>query len=303
MKLDRRQFIGSASLVIGAGFAGHVRAQALRIAMCDWNLGKMCQPEDIEKAHQAGLDGIQVSVAVNADQVRLRDPKVREEYLTLGRRLGVAFNSVAAGLLNDVPLKSEPQAAVFAIDALEAAAALGAKNILLAFFGAGDLRLAIGEDQYKNVSTGKLKSYELDAPGVKRVVDVLKQLVPRAQALGVVVGIENTLTAEQNLEILNQVGSPMVQVYYDVGNSTHYGYDVPSEIRKLGNSRICEIHLKDWKTPLLGSPQGEVNFEEAAKACKDIGFDKWYVLETSGRKGKFIEDTRTNIAFVRKLFG
>ncbi len=303
MKLDRRRFMGATGIAVAAGAGFGAQPGTLRIGMCDWNLGKRCEPEEIEKANRAGLAGIQVSVAIDAIQVCLRDPNVRQKYLTLGREYGIAFNSVAAGLLNDVPLKSEPQAAVFAIDALEAAAALGAKNILLAFFGAGDLRVSIGEDQYRNVSTGRFKSYELDAPGMKRVIDVLRQLVPRAEALGVVIGVENTLTAEQNLDILDQVRSSMVQVYYDVGNSTHYGYDVPSEIRKLGNSKICEIHLKDWKTPLLGLPEGEVNFENAAKACKDIGFDKWYVLETSGRKGQFIEDTRANIEFARKLFG
>ncbi len=304
MKLDRRQFIGATGLSIATCSAVlGVDPPGFRIGMCDWNLGKRCDPEDIRKAREAGLGGIQVSVAIDAKTVPLRDPKVRQRYLDLGKEHGVVFNSVAAGLLNDIPLKSEPQAAVFAIEALEAAAALGARNILLAFFAAGDLRVSIGEDQYKNVSTGAFKSYELDAPGVKRVTDVLRQLVPRAEALRVVIGIENTLTAEQNLQILDEVGSPIVQVYYDVGNSTHYGYDVPSEIRKLGNKRICEVHLKDWKAPLLGSPEGEVNFPEAAKACKEIGFDKWYVLETSGRKGKFIEDTKTNIEFARKLFG
>jgi len=303
MKLDRRQFIEATGIAAAACSGLRAADQAsLRIGMCDWNLGKRCEPEDIRKAHQAGLAGIQVSVALDADKVPLRDPKVREKYLSLGKEHRIAFNSVAAGLLNDIPLKSEPQAAVLAIDALEAAAALGAKNILLAFFAAGDLRVSIGEDQYKNLSTGEFKSYELDAPGVKRVTDVLKQLVPRAEGLGVVIGIENTLTAEQNLEILKKVGSPIVQIYYDVGNSTHYGYDVPAEIRKLGNRRICEIHLKDWKAPLLGAPEGEVNFPEAAKACRDIGFDKWYVLETSGRKGKFLEDTKANLEFTRKLF-
>jgi len=304
MKLDRRQFMGAAGVSVAAfpGLLGFDKP-GLRIGMCDWNLGKRCEPEEIRKAREAGLNGIQVSVALEAQRVPLRDPQVRQRYLDLGKKHAIVFNSVAAGLLNDIPLKSEPQAAILAVDALEAAAALGAKNILLAFFAAGDLRVAIGEDQYKNVSTGQFKSYELDSAGVKRVADALKQLAPRAESLGVVIGIENTLTAEQNLEILEQVGSSFVQIYYDVGNSAHYGYDVPSEIRKLGNKRICEIHLKDWKAPLLGAPEGEVNFPEAARACKEIGFDKWYVLETSGRKGKFLEDTKTNLDFTRKLFG
>jgi sugar phosphate isomerase/epimerase len=142
----------------------------------------------------------------------------------------------------------------------------------------------------------------LDTLGVARVVDVLRQIAPRAEEKGVVLGLENTLTAEQNLEIIDRVGSETVQVYYDVGNSTHYGYDVANEIQLLGNKKICEIHLKDWSAPVFGSSEGEVDWKAAADACRRIGYNKWYVLETSGREDRFLEDTRANVAFVRSMF-
>lgn len=96
---------------------------------------------------------------------------------------------------------------------------------------------------------------------------------------------------------------------YDVGNSTAYGYDVPGEIRMLGNDRICEMHLKetlsldDPNTPIInGSEMGGVDFEGVVAACRDIGFDNWYILETSGRKERFLDDTQANVAFVKKHF-
>jgi sugar phosphate isomerase/epimerase len=271
--------------------------------MCDWNLGKACDPELISLAREARLAGIQVSVGTAPDRIPLRDRSVRENYLDLGRKYGVSFNSVAAGsLLNQIPLKSEPQSAVYVVDAIEAAAALGAKNILIAFFGNGDLRLQDSTGQLRNLHKDGFASYELDAQGVNRVVEVLRQISPRAASAGVVLGLENTLTAEQNLEIIGRIGSPMVQVYYDVGNSTHYGYDVPAELGLLGAGRICEIHLKDWKVPLLGSSGGEVNFTAVSEACRAIGYNKWYVLESSGRKDHFLEDTLANVTFVEKHF-
>lgn len=271
--------------------------------MCDWNLGPSCDPTQIPKAKAANLNGIQVSVGTSPASIPLRDPNVRNEYLEMCKAHGIQVNSVAAGsILNQIPLKSEPQSAVYVIDALEAAAALGAKNILMAFFGNGDLRVSYGDEKYKDLSSGEFASYELDEKGVTRVVEVVRQIAPRAEDAGVVLGLENTLTADQNLEIIDRIGSNIVQVYYDIGNSTHYGYDVPTEIRKLGSARICEIHLKDWKTPLFESGEGEVDFRAAASACKEIGFDKWFVLESSGRKGKFQEDTQANAAFARKHF-
>ena len=62
---------------------------------------------------------------------------------------------------------------------------------------------------------GELKG---DAAGTDRTVEILKQHAPRAEKEGVIFGLENYLSAEENLAILDRVGSPAVQVYYDVGN-------------------------------------------------------------------------------------
>jgi len=309
MDIHRRQFLktaGAAAGIIGSTCSrtlAFASAQASKVSMCDWNLGKSCDPELISLAHEAKLAGIQVSVGTAPDKIPLRDSFVRRKYLDLGAKYGITFNSVAAGsLLNRIPLKTEPQSAVYVIDAIEAAAAIGAKNILIAFFGNGDLRLQDSTGQWRNLRKSAPASYELDAQGVNRVVEAMRQIAPRAASVGVVLGLENTLTAEQNLEIIDRIGSPMVQVYYDVGNSTHFGYDVPAELRLLGAERICEIHLKDTKVPLLGSDGGEVDFTAISAACRAIGYSKWYVLETSGRKDHFLEDTLANVAFVEKLF-
>ena len=319
MNVNRRQFLkttSQAGLALTAAPFSHPPYPAKpldepSVAICDWNLGDAADPSLIPKAQAAGLAGIQVSVGTRPDHVPLRDPDVREQYLALGEEHGIAFPSVAAGsILNQIPLASEPQAAVYVIDAIEAAAALGSTNVLMAFFGNGDLRLRDAMGDFRNLSDdGPFSQYELDAQGVTRVVEALRQIAPRARDAGVVLGLENTLTAEQNLEVIRRVGSEWVQVYYDVGNATSYGYDVPGELRMLGKDRICEIHLKETLSlpeedkPLLGAPaSGGVDFEAVAAACADIGYDGWYTLETSGRDGHFQEDTQANVAFVDRLF-
>jgi len=311
MRINRRDFLRASSL----GFAAMSVAGVMRknvygsaigsagVGMCDWNLGGSADPDIIPKAKEAHLEGIQVSVGTSPDNIPLRDPAIRKKYIEMGKRHGIIFHSVAAGsILNRIPLASEPQSAVYVIDAIEAAKALGAKNILMAFFGNGELRAQDANGKLQDLKDGKFSSYKLNAVAVKRVVEVLRQIAPRAEDAGVSMGLENTLTAKQNLEIIDQISSKMAQVYYDVGNSWGNGYDVPGEIRMLGNERICEVHLKDNKTRMLGSTEGQVNMEQCAEALSEIGYDKWFVLETSGRKGRFIEDTRTNVAFVKKTF-
>ncbi len=314
--MTRRDFVSRAAQAVPVVLAtsctrpapGTVSGQ--RIGICDWNLGEPCDPEAIPLAASVGLNGIQVSVGTNPDAISLRDPSVRNRYLELGRAHGVSFPSVAAGgILNQIPLKSEPEAAVYVIDALEAAAVLGSTCILTAFFGDADLRKRADDGGFINEASGPFASYALDRTGVDRVVAALKQIAPRAEDLGLVIGLEDTLSARQELELIDRVGSPAVKVYYDLGNSTGYGYDVAGELRMLGADRICEIHLKetlgldDPMTPVFGAPSsGGVDFEAAAVALRDIGYDKWFVLETGGRADHFIEDTRRNVEFATSLF-
>ncbi len=310
--LTRRSFLADSALgLTAAAQAPGQSDRDYRVGMTDWNLGPVCDPLQLERAARAGLAGVQVSVGPRPDSIPLREAAVRRQYLELGKRHGIRFPSVAAGsILNRIPLKSEPQSAVYVIDAVEAAAALGSTNILVAFFSNGDLRLRDAEGAFTSRGKGPFSSYEWDAAGVERVIAALKQIAPRARDHNILLGLENTLTAEQNLEILERVDSPWVKVYYDVGNSTSYGYDVPAEIRLLGAERICEIHIKetlglqDPRAGLLGGPaDGGVDFDAVAAAVRDIGYDKWFVLELSGLEGRFEEDTRANVAFVREKFG
>jgi sugar phosphate isomerase/epimerase len=310
--MDRRRFLEQTGVVLAAvSSAGALaacaspsvgRTRTAGIGICDWNLGDMCDPEAIPRAREANLDGIQVSLGRNPDEIVLRDPTVRARYRELGRQHDIAFHSIALGLLNGNPLAEQPRAAVWVIDAIEAAVALGARNVLMAFFGNGDLRFRDENGEFVNEPVGEFSVYRLDEAKVTNVVEALRQIVPRAEDAGIVLGLENTITALQNLEIMERVGSESLWVYYDVGNSTGNGYDVPSELRMLGNDRICEVHLKDWNTPVLGSEEGMVDMLGIAAALTDIQYNKWLVLETSGREGRFMEDTRANVAWAEQTF-
>ncbi|HNT89731.1 MAG TPA: TIM barrel protein, partial [Candidatus Hydrogenedentes bacterium] len=149
------------------------------------------------------------------------------------------------------------------------------------FFGKGDLRTREG-----------LKEDDVDV-----VVQRLKDAAPRARDADVVLGLENTLSAKDNLMILDRVAHESVRVYYDVGNSTYNKYDVPAEIRELGD-RICQIHFKDGAY-YLG--EGKVAMEPIAEAIADIGYQGWVVLETAIPSKDRDADFRRNAEFLRRL--
>jgi len=279
----RRQFLKNAATALAGGLillpASHsllaaMRAAKIRIGSCSLEL---------PQAREAGLDGIEVPIRDNAEKLQLADPAVRQRYKQQMQETGLAVSSLMMGLLNSNPLASDPRAPGWLEQSIDAAQDLGAKAILVAFFGKGDLRQP----------DKQLKQNDVDTL-VKRV----KTAAPRAGDAGVILALENTLSATQNAEILERISHQAVKIYYDVGNSTRNGYDVPAEIRFL-KDRIASIHFKDGKN-YLG--EGEIKFDPIASAISDIGYQGWIVLETSAPSKNAVADAKRNAAFIRKLF-
>jgi len=130
------------------------------------------------------------------------------------------------------------------------------------------------------------------------VADVLKELAPGAEKAGVTLGLEDTISAEDNVRIMERAGSPAVKTYYDVGNSTGGGFDVVKEIRWLGARRICQMHLKD-NPHYLG--EGRIDFPAVVKAITGIGFQGFANLETDCPSKSVENDMTRNLRYIRNL--
>jgi sugar phosphate isomerase/epimerase len=131
------------------------------------------------------------------------------------------------------------------------------------------------------------------------VGDALKELAPEAQKAGIILGLEDTISAEDNVRIMDRAGNPKsLLVYYDVGNSTRAGFDVVPEIKWLGGKRICQVHLKD-NPGYLG--EGKIDFPKVVQALTDIGFSGFANLETDSPSKVVEADMKRNLTYVRKL--
>ena len=284
--MTRRSFLkGTAAGIAGAAAAPKLlraeeaAAPKIRVSACDWSLGAS-GPGGMEVAKRCTLDGLELSPGGPADKLQIADAAYRQKIKEAVKATGVPVSSLAMGLLNDCPLASDPRGPAWLEQTTEATRDLGAKVILMAFFGRGDL-----------VQGAEVKTKELDA-----VIGRLKDAAPKAKECGVYLGVESYLSAKQNLDLLERVGSDWVRVYYDCRNSTDKGYDAPAEIRLL-KDRICQVHFKDGGH-YLG--EGPLKWEPVAEALKAIGYKGWYVLETACPKNRDADFTR-NAAYLRKL--
>jgi sugar phosphate isomerase/epimerase len=278
-EMIRRTTRLAATLALGSALAPLLEGQGgrgFKIGAPEWSLRKT-DPSCFEVAREIGLDGVQVNLGSLSDHMHLRQPAVQQAYLSAARQNGLEIASLALAALNDIPLKSDPRATIWLLDSMDVARALRVKVILVAEFYHGELKG--------------------DKEGVDRTVDLLKEFAPRAEKAGVILGLENYLSAPENLDILQRVGSPAVQVYYDVGNSTDKGYDIYQEIRML-KGHVCEFHAKDGNF-MLG--QGRIDFRKVRQAMDDIEYRGWIQIEAEAPHS-LVEDYRADLKFLKGIF-
>ena len=165
---------------------------------------------------------------------------------------------------------------------METARNLQVPVVLLAFFNKNDLR---------NDSAGK-----------KEVINRLKKVAPHAEKNGIILGIESYLDADEHLDIIDQVGSKNIKVYYDFRNTADAGFDTVKEFKKLGKKMICELHMKE-NGFLLG--KGTLDWAAIGNAVSEAGYygDGWMQIEWAKPDGvDLIESYAHNLQFLKNIF-
>lgn len=275
MTWSRREFLSRsaalAALAAGRPFPAGAGPTNIKVGACVVGLAA---------AKEAGLDGVEIRAGNPADTLEIADAGRRAKYKAEMAETGLPICSIMMGLLNQCPLATDPRAPAWLEQTIDSACDLGAKNILVAFFGKGSL---LDGDRVKEED-------------FRSVVQRLKAAAPRAADAGVNLAVENTLRAADNERLLDAVDHPAVRIYYDVFNTRAYG--VPEEIRRLG-SRIAQFHYKNGPKYL---DEDSEYFEAVTAAIRNIGFAGWIALETSSPSKDNVADARRNGAYVRKLF-
>jgi L-ribulose-5-phosphate 3-epimerase len=258
----------------------------VRVGMTDWNLGQRGDITKIALAREIGLDGIQVSLQFPTDgSPTLRDPATQAAFRRAALDNGLQICSLAIGSPGKLrlPLHTNPAAAILLVEAVEVARNIGTNNILLPILG----------DSHIDVT---------NAAQVNTFVAMMKEVARYAEKYDVVVGIEDWISAQDNIKILDAIGSSHIAVYYDCHNIVFKKAtgDIYAEPKLLGK-RINQVHVKN-ADKLLSTPGGLIEWPRMAQEFYDIGYRGWYVLETNSPTKDIVADTRANIDYVKKTF-
>jgi hexulose-6-phosphate isomerase len=122
----------------------------------------------------------------------------------------------------------------------------------------------------------------------ERVSEALTILSSDAEKEGVKIAIENVwnrflLSPIETARLIDEIGSPYVNVYFDVGNIIYTGY--PEDWIEILSHRIVCIHLSDYRFSQTGLGAfvdlfaGDVNFPAVAESLKKIEYNGWIILE------------------------
>lgn len=235
--------------------------------------------EAAEQSARAGYDGVELVLSENGS---LPMGVSEAELLHLRRQisdLGLSVCAVGAWNLWEYNLAgTDKKAAGHAKDIVkkqvDCAAALGADTVLVVPGWVGT-NFAPGVVPYETAYDNSQKA--------------LASLAPYAQKAGVHIGIENVwnkflLSPLEFRRFLDEIGSPFVGAYFDVGNIIYIGY--PDQwIRILGKKHVKKIHFCDCRGEQAGLGmfvdlfEGDVDFGAVMRALHDIGYDDWVTVE------------------------
>ena len=131
----------------------------------------------------------------------------------------------------------------------------------------------------------------------------IRKLIPLAQELNVVIGIEEVwnrflLSPIEMAQYVDESRSPWIKAWFDVGNVVLYGY--PQDwIRTLGK-RIVKVHLKDFKRKQGGYDwvnlgDGDVEWPAVRQAFSDIGYGGSVIAELEPGDAAYLTDVSRRI--------
>ena len=117
-----------------------------------------------------------------------------------------------------------------------------------------------------------------------RSIEQIRKLIPLAEELQIHILIETVWNGfcykpEQFRDYIDEIDSPWVQAYYDIGNMQKFA---PSHewIRILGK-RTLKLDVKDWSSKNGFCPlgQGDVNWKEVRNQLEKTEFSGWATRE------------------------
>ena len=136
------------------------------------------------------------------------------------------------------------------------------------------------------------------------VVARLKIAGKMAEAAGVVIGIETALSAKEEIQLLKEINSSAIKIYFNFSSPLKEGRDLIKELKLLGKDRICMIHASNKDSVWLQNDT-QINMLAIKKCLDEMGYTGWLIIERSRDASKPTDvkyNYGANTAFLKRIF-
>jgi len=302
--ISRRRFLGGAAAAVAAGWISGCQpfkrqpeaqlgvkpytGQRYKIGVCDWMILKRQKLGAFKWTDRIGADGVEVDMGSLGQREtfdsKLADPAVRQQYFDTAKEFDLEICSLAMSGFYAQSFAERPTVYRMVQDCIDTMVLMNVKVAFLPLGVRGDLVLH---------------------PELRpAIVERLKTIGSKAEKAGVIIGLETALDAAGDVKLLEDIGSPAVQIYFNFSNPLQKGRDLHQELRTLGAERICQIHCTDEDGVWL-QDNTRIDMPKVKQTLDDMGWAGWLVIERS-RSAKNARDVvwnfGANTRYLKSIF-
>lgn len=269
-------------------FAQRAEGERYKISVCDWMILKRQKIGEFALAREIGCDGIEVDMGGlgkrDTFDNKLRYPHFQKLFRETAKENNIEISSIAMSGFYGQSILARDNYVDLVQDCLNTMKAMDVKT---AFLPLGPCDLA--------------KNPEIRPELVRR----MKVIGDMAAREGRIIGIETSLDAQGDVELLKEIGSKGIKIYFKFQNALEAGRDVSTELKILGRDNLCDlIHCTDTDGVTLDK-NTRLDMKKIKATLDSMGWSGWLVIERS-RDASDVHNVKknygTNAAYLKSIF-
>ncbi len=262
--------------------------ESFKVSVCDWMILKRQKLSAFDRAKEIGCDGLEVDLGGLGNRPtfdnKLMSAVWRKQFKEKSKETGIEISSIAMSGFYAQNFAERDGLERVVDDAINTAVMMDVRTIFLPLGVQGDLI------QHPERRDGLIKN--------------LKMAGEKAEADGVVIGIETALDASGEVQFLAEIGSSAIKSYFNLANAVQNNKDINEELKILGKDRIAMIHASDRDSVWLENDP-HIDMAGVKKTLTEMDWTGWLVIERSrdaSQPRNVVGNFGANTTYLKKVF-
>ena len=260
-----------------------------QIGVCDWMVLKRQKLGEFKLARELGCDGLEMDMGGlgkrDSFDNKIRQPEMARLFRHTADSLEIKVGAVAMSGFYGQSFAAKQSWKWLVEDCLNTMQTMQAKVAFLPLGGCG-------------------KDWTEKTAIRKEIVFRLHEAGEMAAKRGMVIGIDTPLDAKENKELLKEIDSPGIKIFYKFQTAVENKRDISKDLRKLGADNICGIHASNTDGVWLRHDKA-INMPEIKATLDKLGWSGWLFVERS----RDVTDVRNvkrnygeNVKYLKEVF-